>query len=139
MDPIKAIEDALAAPDLPPGPWSWWTSCSFRRLSSDPTGKDGDVLYAVVHRDGVGDIQASEGTKAYIAACHPEAISSLLDRLREAEADARRYRWLRDNTVQELEFDHTAHTCDIGILVPCKWDEDPQLDDAIDAAMKETP
>jgi len=27
-----------------PGPWEWWTSNSFLRLSSKATGKDGDVI-----------------------------------------------------------------------------------------------
>lgn len=27
-----------------PTPWKWWTSNSFKRLSSEATGKDGDVL-----------------------------------------------------------------------------------------------
>ena len=35
-----------------PGPWQMWTSCSFRRISSE-RGGDGDVLCAVVqHSDG---------------------------------------------------------------------------------------
>jgi hypothetical protein len=38
------------------GPWRWWTSNSFRRLSSDPSGKDGDVMYACVQSDGHPDI-----------------------------------------------------------------------------------
>ena len=45
-----------------PGPWKWWTSCSYRRLSSDATGHDGDVLTAVVQRsDGHPDVHLSNG------------------------------------------------------------------------------
>jgi len=61
-----------------PGPWRWWTSCSFRRLSSDATGKDGDVLRAVLQRwDGHPDVHASEDDKALIAAVR-NALPALL-------------------------------------------------------------
>ena len=43
-----------------PLPWRWWTSNSMRRLSSDPTGKDGDVAHAFVAADGVPDIAIHE-------------------------------------------------------------------------------
>jgi hypothetical protein len=43
-----------------PGPWRWWTSCSYNRLSSDATGRDGDVLRAVRYRDGACGIEGSE-------------------------------------------------------------------------------
>lgn len=45
-----------------PGPWRWWTSCSFRRLSSEATGRDGDVLHAVTQRsDGHPDVHLMNG------------------------------------------------------------------------------
>lgn len=45
-----------------PGPWKWWTSCSFRRLSSEATGRDGDVLCAVTQRsDGHPDLHLANG------------------------------------------------------------------------------
>ena len=45
-----------------PGPWRWWTSCSFRRLSSEATGRDGDVLHAATqHSDGHPDVQLMNG------------------------------------------------------------------------------
>lgn len=45
-----------------PGPWKWWTSCSFRRLSSEATGRDGDVLCAVTQRsDGHPDVHLMNG------------------------------------------------------------------------------
>jgi hypothetical protein len=71
-----------------PGPWTWWTSNSIRRLSSDPSGKDGDVLHAFVARDGVPDVTVSEDDAALIAA----AVNALpvllfeLERLRAREA-----------------------------------------------------
>lgn len=48
------------------GPWEWWTSCSFRRLSG-PDGKDGGVLRAVVYHDGVAGIEGSEGDMDFVA------------------------------------------------------------------------
>ena len=45
-----------------PGPWKWWTSCSFRRLSSEATCRDGDVLHAVTQRsDGHPDVHLMNG------------------------------------------------------------------------------
>ena len=41
-----------------PGPWKWWTSCSFRRLSAEG---DGDVLCAVTHSDGHPDVHLKNG------------------------------------------------------------------------------
>jgi len=110
---------ALAAT---PGPWTWWTSNSYRRLSSDATRKDGDVLRGVAQRDGHPDIACSEADRAYIAAANPAAILVLLAELErehrarceaeaiagdtllkmdelsvkaaELEQDAERYRWL---------------------------------------------
>lgn len=43
-----------------PLPWRWWTSNSMRRLSSCPTGKDGDVAHAFRAADGVPDIAIRE-------------------------------------------------------------------------------
>ena len=55
------------------------------------------------------------------------------------EADAKRYRWLRDFAPTEVEFDHTEHECGLNLHIPCAWSEDPKLDDAVDAAMAATP
>lgn len=48
------------------GPWRWWTSNSHRRLSSDVTGKDGDVACAVVAGDGMPDISVSQVDMEFI-------------------------------------------------------------------------
>jgi hypothetical protein len=69
LSPVTAAELAEvarlhAAATL--GPWRWWTSCSFRRLSSDPSGKDGDVAHARIASDGVPDISISEEDMALI-------------------------------------------------------------------------
>jgi hypothetical protein len=53
----KLAQDAIdVAARATRRPWRWWTSNSFRRLSSDASGKDGDVAYAVRRHDGCMDI-----------------------------------------------------------------------------------
>lgn len=67
-----------------PLPWRWWTSNSMRRLSSDPSGKDGDVAHAYIARDGVPDIAVRASDAEYIEqACN--ALPELLSRLEAAE------------------------------------------------------
>ena len=80
-----------------PGPWEWWTSNSFRRLSSNATRKDGDVMYGVAQRDGHGDVVLPnggwDGPDAKLIAAAPDLAAEVL-RLREqvaaqAEREAR--------------------------------------------------
>lgn len=68
VDDLRKLCDAAIADheQATPGPWLWWTSNSFRRLSS-PNG-DGDVLYGYRNpRDGVVDIVGSDADKNLIA------------------------------------------------------------------------
>ncbi|WP_212646411.1 hypothetical protein [Delftia sp. PE138] len=65
-----------------PGPWEWWTSNSFRRLSSKATGKDGDVLYATVQpSDGHPDVELPNGgwngPDGCLIAAAPELLEAL--------------------------------------------------------------
>lgn len=99
-DELRELREAAEA--ATPGPWTWWTSCSFNRLSSDATRKDGDVLHAVKYRDGVCGIEGSEADMRFIALANPQTILALLAerddlaaRLSAAERDAGRYRYLR--------------------------------------------
>ena len=87
-DELRAL---LAA--ATPGPWEWWTSNSFRRLSSNATRKDGDVMYGVAQRDGNGDVVLPnggwDGPDAKLIAAAPDLAAEVL-RLREqvaAQAD----------------------------------------------------
>ena len=98
-----------------PGPWTWWTSCSFRRLSYRG---DGDVLCAVTQSDGHPDVFLNnggwEGPDGLLIAAAPDLFSEC-ERLR-AELTARR---ARDADVGALvaaakraNGDHTApHDC----------------------------
>lgn len=76
MTALETLRALLAT--ATPGPWRWWTSNSHDRLSSDTTGKDGDVLHGVVYRDGVTGIEASEKDKTLIVAA-VNALPALLD------------------------------------------------------------
>ncbi|WP_105492325.1 hypothetical protein [Escherichia coli] len=51
-----------------PGPWQWWTSNSFVRLTSLETGKDGGVIDSYVMPDGHSSIIVSEEDMKLIAA-----------------------------------------------------------------------
>ncbi len=64
-----------------PGPWEWWTSCSWRRLRRSYRGKSQDVLMPFVCSDGQPDIQVSPEDMALIAAA-PDmlvAIKMIID------------------------------------------------------------
>ena len=90
------------------GPWRWWTSCSWRRLSSDANGKDGGVACPYVSRgDGHPDINISDADMAFIeSACnacfainpnHPEKVAAEImeafNLLRTSAASCRTPEW----------------------------------------------
>ena len=67
-----------------PGPWKWWTSNSFRRLSG-PDGKDGAVLCPTVSRsDGNPDLIVSKHDMALIESA-PDLLEALEDCLYRIE------------------------------------------------------
>lgn len=80
-------------------PWRWWTSCSFRRLSSDVTGKDGDVAYACVQHDGHTDIAIRERDMAHVE----NAVNRLPAYIADAEEMDRRL-----DTLAEIARQHDA-------------------------------
>jgi hypothetical protein len=63
-----------------PLPWEWWTSNSFKRLSSG--GKDGNVLYAYRAGDGFPDVCIKPADMEYLVhACnnYPKLVDALRD------------------------------------------------------------
>lgn len=60
-----------------PGPWEWWTSNSFLRLSSRATGKDGDVIDSFSMSDGATSLSVKVADMHLIAAA-PELLEALL-------------------------------------------------------------
>lgn len=66
-----------------PGPWEWWTSNSFLRLSSKATGKDGGVIDSTVMRDGHPTLLVKKEDMALIAAA-PELLEALQDFMAES-------------------------------------------------------
>lgn len=67
-----------------PGPWEWWTSNSWRRLSSRARGhtQDGGVLCPITQRDGHPDVRCSDANKALIAAA-PLLVEALIEMVYE--------------------------------------------------------
>lgn len=67
------------------GPWEWWTSNSFRRLSG-PSGKDGDILHAVVSQyDRHPDVSIREEDMDFIEEAR-DAMPQLLAEVRRLRA-----------------------------------------------------
>lgn len=66
-----------------PGPWEWWTSNSFLRLSG-PDGRDGGVLYACNIRNEYATVVVSEADRRFIAEART-ALPALIARNRELE------------------------------------------------------
>lgn len=61
-----------------PGPWEWWTSNSFLRLSSKATGKDGDVIDSFKMSDGHTSLSVKHEDMALIASA-PDLLAALQD------------------------------------------------------------
>ncbi len=59
-----------------PGPWEWWTSNSFLRLSSKATGKDGDVIDSFKMSDGQTSLSVKVDDMHLIAAA-PDLLAAL--------------------------------------------------------------
>lgn len=65
-----------------PGPWEWWTSCSWKRLTSKTADgkwmREGNVLCPSIASDGHPVLDVSEADMALIAAA-PEMLGALPD------------------------------------------------------------
>ncbi|CVF69571.1 ead/Ea22-like family protein [Serratia marcescens] len=97
----KLSELKAAAMAATPGPWEWFTSNSMARLSSTPSGKDGDVLSAFRASDGVPCVSVSQRDMAFIAAANPAAVLELL-----AELEAKGERIAELERTNQSQDDH---------------------------------
>lgn len=132
-DAIEAIRKALESGPTP-GPWA-----IHRASSTSVCVPQGRVVAACGgYSNNSTDPGALErelhATTAFIAACHPEAIRALLLQLEEAQRDAARYQWLRE------QHWHKAHlfvvaggksSVRLGVDCPSL----ARLDEAIDSAI----
>ena len=66
-------------------------------------------------------------------------IEQLQRQVAALRKDAERYRWLRDFAEIEVEYEHQEDECGMTLHFHCEWDKDPELDDAVDAAMAREP
>jgi hypothetical protein len=83
----EALEDDKHATA---GPWRWWTSNSFVRLSSDATGKDGDVMSGETQSDGQTSVRVGLEDMKVIAAARtrePLLAQGYLDLVRVIDAE----------------------------------------------------
>ncbi len=95
LDAISALarEAKERADKATPGPWEWWTICSYRRLTARD-GKIGGVMHGYTCGDGVPDIIVSEEDMALTAAARTDvpvladAVLALVERVRGLEAKA---------------------------------------------------
>lgn len=69
-----------------PYPWRWFTSNSHNRLSSEVTGKDGDVIHAFKASDGMVCVNVNQRDMAVIAAA-PELLEALQSVIAIADRD----------------------------------------------------
>lgn len=80
IEGLKKLAEAAT-----PGPWSVWTSNSWRRISA--TG-DGDVLHPTKNSfDGHPDLAGPAENLAYIAAANPKTVLALIRELEEARRE----------------------------------------------------
>ncbi|MGP2721823.1 ead/Ea22-like family protein [Serratia ureilytica] len=84
MDKFRELKAAAMAATS--GPWEWFTSNSMARLSSIPSGQDGDVISAFLASDGVPCVSVSQPDMAFIAAANPAVVLALLARIANLEA-----------------------------------------------------
>jgi len=91
LDKLEAIRQAAT-----PGPWVWWTSNSYMRLSARG---DGDVAYGHRLHDGVCTITISKENAEFIQTFNPALVSRLIALARSntpaASGDKQPLAWAR--------------------------------------------
>lgn len=112
-----------------PEDWEWYVG------AIDEEGNRYPLLNVNAHQYGSGD---SEKLSKYYALVNRDAMLALITRLRAAEKDAARYRWLRERC---FGFSHDEAERGISTMRWGEWQYDTpeghiaQMDMAIDAAM----
>lgn len=108
-----------------PEDWEWYVG------AIDEEGNRYPLLNVNAHQYDSGD---SEKLAKYYALVNRDALLALITRLRAAEADAARYRWLREQCGMSGSL--TIAVVGSWELIPWSGDD---IDAAIDAAMEHTP
>ena len=129
LNELECLANAAA-----PGPWrrqDFYSSGSRNGVDDS----DGNVVCSSYNRKRDADFD-------FIAGANPAVVLELVRRLREAEKDAERYRWLRALPKG------SCHGSGMTIIIanarpdPCSWMNDSvrgdDMDAAIDAAMQST-
>lgn len=152
--PVPSITDELIA-DIEqealmatPGPWEQVGIHVHTKLGAE--NRAGSLAH---HRDGWNiatvnpwsatnadgedeDLPVIEqmANRAHIANCDPSTVLALITRLRAAEADAARYRWLRE----QCGMSGSLTIAEVGYWELIPWSGD-DIDAAIDTAMERNP
>ncbi|MFW0750143.1 hypothetical protein [Pseudomonas aeruginosa] len=103
-------------------------------ISDEQLAELEEVVVRLTHGDWWVDWNGS-----YIEIASPSNIKSLIARLRAAEVDAKRYRWLRDKSADaDGVYPMVSLTDDCGDQVS-NWLFGKAVDKAVDEAMESTP
>lgn len=119
-----------------PGPWSWTNNegWAYPQTYVDSEGRANIARFvngAPQFECTVGEARQEWRNAAFIAAANPFVVLELVRRLREAEKDAARYRWLRQSKSNPA---YAARSTAYGVSML----RQDLLDEAIDAAMQST-
>lgn len=86
MDPALQEEIETLLKRIPPPPWKWWTSNSWKRLKSGDDGHPVNVLEPYVARDGHQDLNINPSVMEFLQKA-PEWVKALLAEVKRAEDD----------------------------------------------------